>query len=164
MAVSPAAHAPPLPMHVPYHACMPNPSPLSWTEFLTHACENIIFPQLLLQQIGAPLPLDPPLLSVFDIDLVLVCKTTCKTKTKISAFFVVRAVVTTYKIKKTVFFGCTRDSLSNYVSRLRACGPVIPAIPRLAGVDPARYASGHYGDQVRYGDGILFLFAGGHTH
>ena len=50
------------------------------------------------------------------------------------------------------------------MSRLRACGPVIPGIPRLAGVDPARYASGRYGDQVHYGDGILFLFAGGHTH
>ena len=74
VAVSPATHAPPpLPMHVPHHACTPNPSSLSWTEFLTHACENITFPQLLLQQIGAPLPLDPPLLSVFDIDLVLVC-------------------------------------------------------------------------------------------
>ena len=44
------------------------------------------------------------------------------------------------------------------LSRLRACRPVIPGIPRLAEVDPARYASGHYGDQVRYGDGILFLF------
>ena len=47
------------------------------------------------------------------------------------------------------------------MSRLRACGPVIPGIPRLAGVDPARYASGRYGDQVRYGDGILFLFWAG---
>ena len=51
-----------------------------------------------------------------------------------------------------------------YVSRLRACGPVIPGIPRLAGVGPARYASGRYGDQVRYGDGILLLFVGGLTH
>ena len=50
------------------------------------------------------------------------------------------------------------------LSRLRACGPVIPGIPRLAGVGPARYASGRYGDQVRYGDGILFLFVGGLTH
>ena len=50
------------------------------------------------------------------------------------------------------------------LSGLRACGPVISGIPRLAGVDPARYVSGRYGDQVRYGDGILFLFAGGHTH
>ena len=50
-----------------------------------------------------------------------------------------------------------------YVSRLRACGPVIPGIPRLAGVDPARYASGRYGDQVHYGDGILFLFGRAHT-
>ena len=50
------------------------------------------------------------------------------------------------------------------LSRLRACGPVIPRIPRLAGDDPARYALGRYGDQVRYGDGILFLFVGGHTH
>ena len=47
------------------------------------------------------------------------------------------------------------------MSRLRACGPVIPGIPRLAGVDPARYVSGRYGDQVRYGDGILFLFWAG---
>ena len=50
------------------------------------------------------------------------------------------------------------------LSRLRACRPVIPGIPRLAGDDPARYASGRYGDQVRYSDGILFLFVGGHTH
>ena len=50
------------------------------------------------------------------------------------------------------------------LSRLRACGPVIPGIPRLAGVDPARYTSGCYGDQVRHGDGILFLFLGGLTH
>ena len=48
-----------------------------------------------------------------------------------------------------------------HMSRLRACGPVIPGIPRLAGVDPARYASGRYGDQVRYGDGLLFLFWAG---
>ena len=54
--------------------------------------------------------------------------------------------------------------LKLYVSRLRACGPVIPGIPRLAGDDPARYASGRYGDQVHYGDGILFLFVGGLTH
>ena len=47
------------------------------------------------------------------------------------------------------------------VSRLRACGPVIPGIPRLAGVDPARYASGRYGDH--YGDGILFLFGRAHA-
>ena len=33
-----------------------------------------------------------------------------------------------------------------HMSRLRACGPVIPGIPRLAGVNPARYASGRYGD------------------
>ena len=51
-----------------------------------------------------------------------------------------------------------------HMSRLQACGPVIPGIPRLAGVGPARYASGRYGDQVRYGDGILLLFVGGHTH
>ena len=50
------------------------------------------------------------------------------------------------------------------MSRLWACGPVIPGIPRLAAVDPARYVSGRYGDQVRYGDGILFyLWAGSHT-
>ena len=50
------------------------------------------------------------------------------------------------------------------MSWLRACGPVIPRVPRLAGDDPARYASGRYSDQVRYGDGILFLFVGGHMH
>ena len=49
------------------------------------------------------------------------------------------------------------------LSRLRACGPVIPGIPRLARVDPARYALGRYGDQVRYGDGILFLFGRAHA-
>ena len=53
---------------------------------------------------------------------------------------------------------------AKYMSRLRACGPVIPGIPRLAGVDPARYALGCYGDQVCYGDGILFLFVGGLMH
>ena len=47
---------------------------------------------------------------------------------------------------------------------LQACGPVIPEYLGLAGVDPARYALGCYGDQVRYGDGILFLFVGEHTH
>ena len=50
------------------------------------------------------------------------------------------------------------------LSWLQACGPVIPRILRLAGVNLARYASGRYGDQVRYGDGILFLFVGGLTH
>ena len=50
------------------------------------------------------------------------------------------------------------------LSRLRACGPVIPRIPWLAGVNLARYASGRYGDQVHYGDGILFLFVGGLMH
>ena len=50
------------------------------------------------------------------------------------------------------------------LSRLWACGPVIPGIPRLAGDNPARYASGRYGDQVRYGDGMLFyLWAGSRT-
>ena len=49
------------------------------------------------------------------------------------------------------------------MSRLWACGPVIPGIPRLAGVDPATYPSGHYGDQVCYGDGILFLFGRAHA-
>ena len=51
-----------------------------------------------------------------------------------------------------------------HVSWLWACGPVIPGIPRLAGDDPARYALRRYGNQVRYGDGILFLFVGGLTH
>ena len=50
-----------------------------------------------------------------------------------------------------------------HMSRLRACGPVVPGIPQLARVDLARYASGRYGDQVRYGDGILFLFGRAHA-
>ena len=50
------------------------------------------------------------------------------------------------------------------LSRLRACGAVIPGIPQLAGADPARFTSGRYSDQVRYGDGILFLFVGRHMH
>ena len=50
------------------------------------------------------------------------------------------------------------------LSRLRACRPVIPGIPRLAGDDPARYVSGRYSDQVCYSDGILFLFVGGLMH
>ena len=54
--------------------------------------------------------------------------------------------------------------LEIYLSRLWACGPVIPGIPRLAGVGPTRYVSGRYGDQVCYGDGILLLFVGGLTH
>ena len=33
------------PTHAPYHACPP------WTEFLTHACENITFAQLLLRTV-----------------------------------------------------------------------------------------------------------------
>ena len=62
-----SCHALPLPaMHAPYHACPlvmhaatcppacmpPQPPPrmaLLWTEFLTHTCENITFPQLLLR-------------------------------------------------------------------------------------------------------------------
>ena len=47
------------------------------------------------------------------------------------------------------------------LSRLRACGPVIPEYLGLAGVYPARYASGRYGDRVHYGDRILFLFWAG---
>ena len=50
------------------------------------------------------------------------------------------------------------------LSQLQACGPVIPGIPQLARDDPDRYALGHYGDQVCYGDGILFLFVGGLMH
>ena len=57
----------------------------------------------------------------------------------------------------------TIDGCVKYMSRLRACGPVIPGIPQLAGVDPARYASGRYGDQVHYGDGILFFFGQAHA-
>ena len=49
------------------------------------------------------------------------------------------------------------------MSRLWACRPVVHGIPRLAGVDPARYTSGRYIDQVRYGDGILFLFGRAHA-
>ena len=50
------------------------------------------------------------------------------------------------------------------MSQLRACGPVIPGIPRLAGDDPARYVSGRSGDQICYGDGILFyLWVGSRT-
>ena len=49
------------------------------------------------------------------------------------------------------------------LSQLRACGPVIPGIPRLARVDPARKVSGRYGDQVRNSYGILFLFGWAHT-
>ena len=65
---------------------------------------------------------------------------------------------------KKVFCEKHRRIFFGYVSWLQACGPVIPGIPRLAGDDPARYASGHYGNQVRYGDGILFLFVGRLTH
>ena len=31
--------------------CMLGYTPLLWTEFLTHACENITFPQLLLRTV-----------------------------------------------------------------------------------------------------------------
>ena len=53
VAVFPATHAPCLahPHHVrsPNHACPSTThAPPLWTEFLTHACENITFPQLLL--------------------------------------------------------------------------------------------------------------------
>ena len=56
VAVSPATHAPAT--HIPCHACLPchawppavHATPL-WTEFLTHACENITFPQLLFQTV-----------------------------------------------------------------------------------------------------------------
>ena len=62
VAVSPATHVPPpyprTAMHVPLLPCVP-PSchtgpyacPPMWTEFLTHACENITFPQLLLRTV-----------------------------------------------------------------------------------------------------------------
>ena len=49
------------------------------------------------------------------------------------------------------------------LSRLQAWGPVIPGIPQWAGMNLARYASGHYGDRVHYGDGILFLFGWAHA-
>ena len=54
--VSPATYAPPA-THAPHHTCpLPCPSPTMhaatlWTEFLTHACENITFPQLLLRTV-----------------------------------------------------------------------------------------------------------------
>ena len=66
-----------------------------------------------------------------------------------------------HKVERTPHFA--RVSEVRHMSRLQACGPVIPGIPQLAGVDPARYASGRYGDQVRYGDGILFLFGRAHA-
>ena len=40
------------PCHTPYHACSPLPCiPPLWTEFLSHACENITYPQLLLRMV-----------------------------------------------------------------------------------------------------------------
>ena len=45
-----------------------------------------------------------------------------------------------------------------HVSRLRACGPVIPGILSLQPESvQLRYVSGHYGDSVRYGDEYYFL-------
>ena len=56
VAVSPATHARPA-MHAPHHTCpltclslAMHAAPLL-TEFLTHACENITFPQLLLRTV-----------------------------------------------------------------------------------------------------------------
>ena len=53
-ACPPALHTP-LPCMPPCHTCplpcMLPPPPPQWTEFLTHACENITFPQLLLQTV-----------------------------------------------------------------------------------------------------------------
>ena len=64
MRMPPAMHAPPfmllpcmpLPTHAPCHACPSAPMPPAthphlWTEILTHACENITFPQLLLRKV-----------------------------------------------------------------------------------------------------------------
>ena len=53
VAVSPATHAPPPPCTPPCHTCPllcmpPTARAPPRTEFLTHACENITFPQLLL--------------------------------------------------------------------------------------------------------------------
>ena len=42
-------HVPPA-MHDPLPRMLPPPTP-PWTEFLTHTCENITFPQLLLQTV-----------------------------------------------------------------------------------------------------------------
>ena len=52
----------PLPCMPPsHHACPPAMHAPLWTEFLTHACENITFPQLLLRTviIGSQLPPPP---------------------------------------------------------------------------------------------------------
>ena len=46
MAICPAMHAP---RHA--HPSATHAPPLLWTEFLTHACENITFPQLLLRTV-----------------------------------------------------------------------------------------------------------------
>ena len=48
----PATHAPPA-MHTPppHMSLLPSMPPPPWTEFLTHACENITFPQLLLRMV-----------------------------------------------------------------------------------------------------------------
>ena len=58
---TPPCYACPLAMHTPpCHAvpplpCMPplphTPPPILWTEYLTHVCENITFPQLLLRTV-----------------------------------------------------------------------------------------------------------------
>ena len=55
---TPATHAPLTCTPPPCHTCpqpcthpLPCTSPPPWTEFLTHACENITFPQLLLRTV-----------------------------------------------------------------------------------------------------------------
>ena len=55
----PAMHAPPLCMP-PSYACpqTTHGPPWPWTEFLTHARENITFPQLLLQKVKISLSTD----------------------------------------------------------------------------------------------------------
>ena len=83
-----ATHAPPA-MHIPCHACsFHNAFPLChtcpsfamhiplftihaplWTEFLTHACENITFPQLLLLMVIITLSKS----SAVTLALVIVC-------------------------------------------------------------------------------------------
>ena len=53
MHMSPTTHAP-LPCMLPPLLCVSPHMPLTpllWTEFLTHACENTTFPQLLLQTV-----------------------------------------------------------------------------------------------------------------
>ena len=62
----------------------------------------------------------------------------------------------------TCFKGCFNGI--TYMSQLWAGRPVIPSY-FCAGWSQIRlvYASGHYGDSVRYGDEYYFYLMGGHT-